>query len=69
MQIEITTQVDEETAAAIVAAIALLLADEGPADLSAPRRSAWALAGIRESHADARPVGWDRQRVVGSNHV
>ena len=57
MQIEIQTVVDEETAAAITAALTVLAAAT-PSQLVAnrPRRSAWALAGIVEAHAAQRAV-------------
>jgi hypothetical protein len=50
MHVEIQSPIDEETAAAIVAAVCLLLSQADPA-LAPPTRprSAWASAGIREN--------------------
>jgi hypothetical protein len=52
MQIEIQNTVDDETAAAIVAAVAMVLSTPHsiPSAITPPR-SAWALAGIRENHS------------------
>lgn len=56
MQIEIQTIVDEETAAAITAALTVLAAATPSQLASRPQRSAWALAGIVEAHAAQRAV-------------
>jgi hypothetical protein len=49
MQIKIETPIDEQMAAAIVAALSLLLdADDAPVPDLEPARSAWAVAGMLE---------------------
>jgi hypothetical protein len=62
MQIELPTEIDEASAAAIVAALELLLATEqAAAPAAGPTVSAWAVAGCQENQgmlATRRPITW-----------
>jgi hypothetical protein len=67
MQILITTPIDEQTAAAVVAAVALVLAERRPA-MSMPPRSAWATAGIYAGQglpAARGAAGWSAADRIG----
>jgi hypothetical protein len=69
MQIKIETPIDDQMAAAIMAALALLLdAENAPVPDLEPRRSAWARAGILEGQGlpgTRSAVAWSTADRIG----